>query len=265
MIDGLYQSAMCFFLPYFIYYKGGFVTENGFDLNSTSEIGVFVACATITIVNLYILMHQQHWDWVFLLVVAFSVLTVWTWTGIYSQFQATPTFYKIAAHVFGTASFWAVTFLIIVVCLLPRFTGNVVQKFYFPYDSDIIREQVRLGYFDDKPSDAKLSDDLHPSPVPSPPKRKGFLSSHLSSHSSGSGKSRSSTPQKLEQQYSNDDERPINYAPSVTQSQTRPASQSDADSGDTSQPIGHHRRSTDHTERWHSHATPIIPEIVEVR
>lgn len=231
----------------------------GYDLNSTSEIGVFVACSTVTVVNLYILMNQQHWDWLFLLIIAFSVLTVWAWTGIYSQFQYSPPFYQIAAHVFGTASFWAVTFLIIVVCLLPRFAGNVVQKFFFPYDSDIVREQVRLHLLDSKPTELKVSDDLV-SPVPSPPKKKGFLSSM----SSGSGKSRSSTPQKMEQQYSNDDEQPINnYAPSVSQSNlTR---HSDAESGDPPESRGHHRRSTDHTERWHPHASPMIPEIIEVR
>jgi phospholipid-translocating ATPase len=263
MIDGLYQSAICFFVPFLVYYKGGFVTMSGFDLNSTSEIGVFVACATITVSNLYILMNQQHWDWLFLLIVALSVLTVWVWTGIYSCFQANPTFYKVAAHVFGTASFWAATILIIVVCLLPRFAGNVVQKFYFPYDSDIIREEVYLHLYDQKPAEPKVSDELGISPVPSPPKKKGFLSSM----SSSSGKSRSSTPQKMEQQYTNDDEQPI-YAHPAGQSNTpRPASQSDAESADVAaaEQRGHHRRSTDHTERWHPHASPMIPEIVEIR
>src|SRR5271163_1375129 len=77
MGDGLYQSAVCYFFPFLLYYTGGFVTDSGLDLNSTSEIGVFVACGTITIVNLYILLNQQHWDWLFLLIVALSVLSVW--------------------------------------------------------------------------------------------------------------------------------------------------------------------------------------------
>ena len=38
----------------------------------------------------------------------------------------------------------------IVACLFPRFVSKVIQKFYFPYDSDIIREQVRLHMFDEK-------------------------------------------------------------------------------------------------------------------
>ena len=243
------------------------MTDSGLDLNSTSEIGVFVACGTITIVNLYILLNQQHWDWLFLLIVGLSVFSVWVWTGIYSQFQVNPTFYKIASHVFGTLSFWAVTFLMIVVCLLPRFTAKTIQKFYYPYDSDIIREQVRLHMFDEKTIVKPEGNDISPSPLPSPPKRTAFLSS-TSSGSAVSRKSWSPSPAKLEHQYTNDDERPI-YPPSVAQSQTtgRPMSQADTDiSSDTATGSrGHHRRSTDHTERWHSHTSPMIPEIVEVR
>lgn len=268
MFDGLYQSVMCFYLPYFLYWRGGFVTDTGLDLNSTSEIGVFVACGTITIVNLYILLNQQHWDWLFLLIVTFSVFSVWIWTGIYSQFHATPTFYKAASHVFGTLPFWAVTFLMIVVCLLPRFTAKTIQKLYYPYDSDIIREQVRLHVFDEKTIVKDERNDISPLPLPSPPpKRTGFLAS-ASTGSAVTGKSRSPSPPKLEQQYKNDDERPI-YPPSVAQSQAtgRPISLSDTDvSIDTTiGSRGHHRRSTDHTERWHSHTSPMIPEIIEVR
>jgi phospholipid-translocating ATPase len=267
MFDGLYQSAVCFFLPYFLFWKGGFVTDSGLSLNSTSEIGVFVACGTITVVNLYILLNQQHWDWLFLLIVSLSVLSVWFWTGIYSLFQASPTFYETAAHVFGTLPFWAVTFLMIIICMLPRFAAKTIQKFYFPYDSDIIREQIRLHMFDEEEVVKSNGNDIQPSPVPSPPKLKGFLSS-TSSRSAVSRKSRSPSPAKVEQNYANDDERPI-YPPSVTQSPTngRPASQADTDisSDIASQSRTHHRRSTDHTERWHSHTSPMIPEIVEVR
>ena len=120
--------------------------------------------------------------------------------------------------------------------------------------------------FDEKTIVKKEGNGVSPSPLPSPPKRKGFLSS--TSGSAVSRKSRSPSPAKLEQQYTNDDERPI-YPPSVTQSQTtgRPMSQSDTDiSSDTATGSrGHHRRSTDHTEGWHSHTSPMIPEVVEVR
>ena len=50
--------------------------------------------------------------------------------------------YKAAAHILGTAQFWAVLFVSVPTCLLPRFIAMVIQKFYFPEDSDIIREEV---------------------------------------------------------------------------------------------------------------------------
>src|SRR6202022_1065120 len=129
ILCGLYQSLMCFYLPYLLYYRGGFVTMSGLDLNSSREIGVFVVCGTITVVNLYIILNQQHWDWLFLLIVSLSVLSVWIWTGIYSAFKATPQFYQIAAHVFGTLSFWAFTLLMIVAFFLRRFALGKIHKF----------------------------------------------------------------------------------------------------------------------------------------
>jgi phospholipid-translocating ATPase len=80
---------------------------------------------------------------------------VWFWTGVYSSFTSSDYFYKAAAEVFGQASFWAITALSVMLALLPRFCIKVAQKIYFPYDVDIIREQVRQGKFDylDRPDE----------------------------------------------------------------------------------------------------------------
>jgi phospholipid-translocating ATPase len=83
-----------------------------------------------------------------LLLVTISILLVWFWTGVYSAFESSQYFYKAAPQVFAQATFWAVTILTTIICLLPRFCIKAVQKVYFPYDVDIIREQVRQGKFD---------------------------------------------------------------------------------------------------------------------
>lgn len=57
------------------------------------------------------------------------------------------TFDTTAAQVYGEATFWAVFFLVPVICLFPRFAIKALQKVYWPYDVDIIREQERLGQF----------------------------------------------------------------------------------------------------------------------
>ncbi|EDO03113.1 hypothetical protein SS1G_05592 [Sclerotinia sclerotiorum 1980 UF-70] len=89
------------------------------------------------------------------LLVTISILLVWFWTGVYSSFTSSDYFYKAAAQIFSQATFWAVTCLSVVIALLPRFAVKAVQKVYFPYDVDIIREQVRQGKFDylDKPDE----------------------------------------------------------------------------------------------------------------
>lgn len=147
MIDGIYQSIICFFMTYLLFHTGGFASSSGRDLNSRELMGVYVGCSTILVVNTYVLMNQYRWDWLFVLVTSISILLIWLWTGIYSAFPATAAFYKSADHVYGALSFWATTMLTVMVCLIPRFSAKVVQKLYFPRDVDIIREQVRMGDF----------------------------------------------------------------------------------------------------------------------
>jgi len=81
MVDGLYQSVICFYFPYLLYYQARDIIEGGNGINSYVEIGVFVSGIAVTVVNLYILMNQQRWDWLFSLIIVISILLWWTWTG----------------------------------------------------------------------------------------------------------------------------------------------------------------------------------------
>ncbi|KAK5231750.1 phospholipid transporting ATPase [Exophiala xenobiotica] len=147
MADGLYQSAICFFMAYLLFQPGTFGTENGRGIDDRTRMGVFVACSAIVVINSYILMNTYKWDWIMLLVVAISCLLVFAWTGIYSSFEASDQFYKSGAQVFGSLNFWALSLLTLVICLLPRFAVKFFQKNFRPYDIDVVREQVRQGKF----------------------------------------------------------------------------------------------------------------------
>ena len=148
MLDGLYQSVMCFFMAYLLFRTNSFVTGNGLGVDDRERFGIYIGPAAVISINLYILLNTYRWDWLMTLLVAISILLVWFWTGVYSSFTSSDYFYKAAAQVFGEASFWAVTVLSVIICLLPRFCIKVIQKVYFPYDIDIVREQVRQGKFD---------------------------------------------------------------------------------------------------------------------
>jgi phospholipid-translocating ATPase len=200
MFDGMYQSLIVFFMVYLLFAPGTFVTSGGQDVSDRNRVGVYVACGAIIVANAYILLNSYRWDWLMLLLVSISILLVFFWTGVWA---ASPSmadyFYEAASQVFAQPSFWAVTFLIVVLCLLPRFTIKAVQKVYFPYDVDIIREQVRQGKFN------YLSD--------------GDGSIIPKSQSSSAASSAIAKPSKHNLSYLEDDQRPI-YPPSVAPTAT---------------------------------------------
>ena len=147
MVDGIYQSLICWFMAYLLFAPATFVTENGLNVNDQRRMGVYVACATVVVVNIYVLINTYRWDWLMLLLVAISILLVWFWTGVYTSFSASYQFYEAASEAYGQLSFWALSLLIVIICLLPRFSAKAFQKIYMPLDIDIIREQVRQGKF----------------------------------------------------------------------------------------------------------------------
>lgn len=147
MIDGLYQSVICFYMAYLVFAPATFSTESGRDINDYKRIGVFIATAAVIVVNTYILLNTYRWDWFMVLITTISVLLIWLWTGAYTSFTDGFTFYGAAAQCYGSLTFWCTLLLTIIICLLPRFSSKAIQKIYFPRDIDIVREQIRQGRF----------------------------------------------------------------------------------------------------------------------
>lgn len=215
MFDGIYQSLICFYLGYLLFAPATFVTSNGLGVADRERMGVFVACATVIVVNIYVLLNSYRWDWLMLLLVVISILLIWFWTGVYTASTAASIeFYKAAPEVYGQLSFWTLSLLIVFACLLPRFTAKAFQKIFMPRDIDIIRERVRQGYY-------RYLDDVDPSvgPVGKTPSEG---SSDLSNPDQGTLKAR--------RPVGDDDRRPI-YPPSVAQTATtaNPRSQNGSD------------------------------------
>ncbi|KAJ5699119.1 Phospholipid-transporting ATPase DNF1 [Penicillium macrosclerotiorum] len=147
MGDGLYQSVICFFMPYMLYKVANFATESGRDIADRNRMGILVATCAVLASNIYIMMNTYRWDWFTCLINAISCLLIFFWTGVYSSFTAAGQFYSSAAEVYGALSFWIVLLVTLMISLLPRFTYNAIQKVFFPLDVDIVREQVTLGKF----------------------------------------------------------------------------------------------------------------------
>lgn len=202
MLDGIYQSVICFFFAYLEFAPATFASESGQDLGDSRRIGAYAGVPAVIVVNAYILMNTYRWDWLMVLLVTISILLIFFWTGVYSAFTSSDEFYNAAPEIFAQASFWATITLSTVVCLLPRFAAKSIQKVYYPYDVDIIREQIRQGKFKnlDGPDGATTFDS--------------------DSKESSAGSSNTPSPRKHFHQPSVDeDQRPI-YPPSVAATAT---------------------------------------------
>ena len=214
MLDGLYQSVICFYMTYCLFEAATAVTESGLNIDDQRRMGVFIASAAVVVVNSYIMINTYRWDWLILLVSAISILLTYFWTGVYTTSTGDFQFYGAAKQSYGQANFWAIQALTIVICLMPRFMIKTFQKVYFPRDIDIVREQVLQGQFD------YLNDSEPSTTVPQP----GKVSSLSSSDDSKPSKSVGVVP---------DEERPI-YPPSVapTNGTHNPRSQNGSDGTD---------------------------------
>lgn len=204
MVDGLYQSVIGFFIPY-LTFQATFVTSNGLDDLERLRLGTYIAHPSVITINLYILINTYRWDWLTLLCIAISILLIFFWTGLYTSLPYSSTFYGAAVEVYGEASFWAVLFVTPIVSILPRYFVKAIQKVYFPYDVDIVREQVAMGQFDHLPR-RELDDDKKA-------KKPKSSSNSKKSASSSLGSPRRRRHQKTESL--DEDLRPI-YPPSVT-------------------------------------------------
>lgn len=148
MVDGIYQSVMVFFIPYLTIINATSVTDNGLDLADRLRLGTYIAHPAVLTINMYILINTYRWDWIMLLCVTLSDLFIFFWTGIYTSGTWSGFFYQAAAQVYSELTFWLVFFITPVICLFPRYAVKAIQKVYFPYDVDIIREQATMGMFD---------------------------------------------------------------------------------------------------------------------
>ncbi|KAI1819696.1 phospholipid-translocating P-type ATPase domain-containing protein [Xylaria intraflava] len=150
MADGLYQSVITFFIPYLVAANTPSIAGNGKDISERYRLGAYVAHPAVITINLYILINTYTWDWLTVLIIVLSDLIIFFWTGVYTVSTFASTFYGTAGQIYSELSFWIVLVLTPLLCIAPRYASKALQKVFWPYDVDIIREQVACGKFDKK-------------------------------------------------------------------------------------------------------------------
>lgn len=60
MLDGLYQSAIVFFIPYLVYNWSGTATSRGFGQEAIVEMGTTIAASAVITVTLFVAMNNTY-------------------------------------------------------------------------------------------------------------------------------------------------------------------------------------------------------------
>ncbi|EGG00206.1 putative aminophospholipid translocase [Melampsora larici-populina 98AG31] len=143
MLDGTYQSAVCYWIPYFVYFSSPTVSVTGRDV-SIWEFGTTVAVGAVFAANNLIVINTRYFPWFIVIVLTVSSMMVLVWTAIYSGLA--DYYYKdIVLYTFSTFEFWASFVLVQVLAGVPRMMYKYIQIQYWPKDSDLIREMILGG------------------------------------------------------------------------------------------------------------------------
>lgn len=149
VLDGIYQSAVCFFLPWAMWGQRPATNADGHDMMSLYIFGTSVAGAAVTCANLAAAAISSYWTWLFWVIEMLSILAFFIFSAIYSAFDSF-IFDDVAYWLYASVLFWATLAITVVAALLPRFCFLAWRASFFPDDCTIVREQWVVGNLKDR-------------------------------------------------------------------------------------------------------------------
>ncbi|KAF8176378.1 hypothetical protein K438DRAFT_1770578 [Mycena galopus ATCC 62051] len=149
MLDGGYQSAVVYFIPYLIWKYGLAVSWNGRGIDSLADFGTTVAVSAILTANAYVGLNMSYWTSLTWIVVFGSTVLMMAWIVIFSFFFSSD-FIDEEQVLFGELTFWTTIIVTSLICLAPRFIIKYYTAVYTPRDKDIVREMWVAGDLKDQ-------------------------------------------------------------------------------------------------------------------
>ncbi|KAJ7724330.1 phospholipid-transporting ATPase 1 [Mycena maculata] len=149
MLDGLYQSAVVYFIPYLVWTLGLAVSWNGKGIDSLADFGTTVAVTAIFCANTYVGLNTSYWTVLTWVVVFGSTILMMAWIVIFSFFISAD-FIDEEQVLFGELTFWTTVVVTSLIALTPRFIIKYWGTVYAPLDKDIVREMWVKGDLKDQ-------------------------------------------------------------------------------------------------------------------
>ncbi|GJJ73727.1 phospholipid-translocating ATPase [Entomortierella parvispora] len=164
-LEGIFQSILCFVIPYFSYQRGS--VESSGRIQEMYEMGLAMAVSSIAQANIFAAVVSQSFSGFHVLFIWGSVALIFVYSALYAMLpralsQANPN-YQFQINVMATATFWAVVVLTIVCCNIPRLTARYIRRMYHPKDLDILQEICHMRNMDHRVLVEGMSE-MHPTP-----------------------------------------------------------------------------------------------------
>ncbi|THU78043.1 phospholipid-translocating ATPase [Dendrothele bispora CBS 962.96] len=146
MTEGMYQSAVIFFIVFYTYAPTPTSREDGYN-HYIYEFTTIMLFACVISTNLSNGLDVNFWSvWVFFAILYGSIL-IWIFTAIYNAFSPTTLSTRVYGNnylLFRSAYFWLCLLLVVILAILPRYLSKAWKFGFAPGDIDIMRWQVKI-------------------------------------------------------------------------------------------------------------------------
>eukprot|EP00834_Sanchytrium_tribonematis_P002924 NODE_101_length_19951_cov_0.932501.p1 type:complete len:1126 gc:universal NODE_101_length_19951_cov_0.932501:4012-635(-) len=141
MFVGLYQSVICFYVPFLAYYN--IILDGGRTVDKIT-VGTTMAIAAVLNANLYCLLCSKYWTIIHLAFVWGSTLTILIYV-IGASFAVQSPLYGVVNTTLGSIIFWFTLIMTTSLCQLPWLLYEFMRRTYFSTDIDIFQEIYKTG------------------------------------------------------------------------------------------------------------------------
>ncbi|KAG0239908.1 hypothetical protein B0O80DRAFT_491333 [Mortierella sp. GBAus27b] len=139
VLDGLYQSVICFFIPW---YLSNDLYASGHSTNDLVALGTLISACSVVVANLYVGLNMFHWTKMVFAVIFGSIIVFFLYCWVYANFFTVDnTFYGMDVIILSSPAFWLAIILSVVLTMLPHYAYKYIRQYVKPNDIIIVREQ----------------------------------------------------------------------------------------------------------------------------
>ncbi|KAF9583570.1 hypothetical protein BGW38_009159, partial [Lunasporangiospora selenospora] len=140
VLDALYQSLICFFVPLYI---SNDIYINGRSTNDIVSLGTLISGCSVVVANLYMGLNMLHWTKMIFGVIFGSIIAFFLYSWIYANFFTIDNpFYGMDVILLASPGFWFAILLSVILTMLPHYVYKFARQYLKPNDIVIVREQL---------------------------------------------------------------------------------------------------------------------------